>query len=200
MRTIAYRDGRAGPISLEPFTEADFARLISWIDSPESLFEWAGATFTYPLDEAQLERYLRESPAPHLGRLMFKAVHRDICEVVGHIELLRIDQDQASASVCHLLVAPEARGQGISGAVLTALLARAFGELGLHRIELRAYESNPALIAYYERIGFVKEGVLRESGRFGEEYRSVVVMSMLEHEWRAATAGDGRRAVPAGHG
>ena len=37
---------------------------------------------------------------------------------------------------------------------------------------------------YFEKSGFIKEGLLRDMYPVGEDYWSVYVMSILEHEWR----------------
>ena len=42
---------------LHPFSRSDFKELISWIRDPEELFIWSATTFTFPLDENQLERH-----------------------------------------------------------------------------------------------------------------------------------------------
>lgn len=42
---------------------------------------------------------------------------------------------------------------------------------------------NKSAISCYEKIGFVKEGLLRESKRVGETYWNLWEMSMLEYEW-----------------
>jgi RimJ/RimL family protein N-acetyltransferase len=39
---------------------------------------------------------------------------------------------------------------------------------------------NDAAIRCYERVGFTREGTLRDARRYEEEYWSVVVMSLLE--------------------
>ena len=44
---------------------------------------------------------------------------------------------------------------------------------------------NTRALALYESEGFVEEGRLRESVRAGDGYESLVVMSMLEVEYRA---------------
>jgi RimJ/RimL family protein N-acetyltransferase len=63
-----------------------------------------------------------------------------------------------------------------------------FEQLRLHRIDLVVFDFNTSAIACYERAGFVKEGYLREARRFGEEYWSLVQMSILETEWAARVA------------
>jgi RimJ/RimL family protein N-acetyltransferase len=44
-------------------------------------------------------------------------------------------------------------------------------------------------MSLYRRLGFVEEGRLRESRRDGATYHDVVVMGMLEQEWRASRGG-----------
>jgi len=61
-----------------------------------------------------------------------------------------------------------------------------FGQLGLHRISLFVYDFNHSAIACYEKAGFVKEGLLREAVRVGNQYRSVYLMSILEQELRSS--------------
>ena len=45
-------------VVLEPFTEAGFDRLISWIPSSDFLLQWAGPDFKYPLNREQLNEHL----------------------------------------------------------------------------------------------------------------------------------------------
>jgi RimJ/RimL family protein N-acetyltransferase len=174
-------------VALRPFGREDFSRLIAWIGSPESLFEWTGSSFDYPLDHHQLERHLDELPAPQLDRRLFTAVEERTGEAVGHIELERIDVQRRSATVCRLVVAPDGRNRGIGTAIMQALLGKAFDELGLHRVELRTFDSNLA-VGFHEQLGFVREGLLRDVAPAREGYRSAIVMSLLEPEWRSAAA------------
>lgn len=176
-------------VELRPFERSDFSLLIAWTGSPESLFQWAGSSFRHPLDHPQLERHLDESPAPQLDRLLFTALEEGTGEPVAHIELERIDRQRRSATVCLLAVAPEARGRGIGTATISAVLEKAFGELRLHRLELRVFEGNAA-VAIYQRLGFVREGLLREVALGPGGHRSAIVMSVLEQEWRGGPAPD----------
>ena len=63
----------------------------------------------------------------------------------------------------------------------------AFERLGLHRLELDVYSFNPrARRRVYEKAGFRREGILRDSIRDGEGYADDILMAILEEEWRAA--------------
>ena len=50
-------------VDLRRFEQNDFTRLIGWIKTPESLLQWAGPLFHYPLDTFQLEIYIQGTEA-----------------------------------------------------------------------------------------------------------------------------------------
>jgi RimJ/RimL family protein N-acetyltransferase len=63
------------------------------------------------------------------------------------------------------------------------VLAFGFEELGLHRISLGVFDFNERAIQSYERIGFTREGLLRDVRLVDGQYWSLIEMSMLESEW-----------------
>jgi RimJ/RimL family protein N-acetyltransferase len=171
-------------IELQPFERSDFQRLISWVPSAEFLMQWAGFIFKYPLDEAQLEEYLRSAEKNPARRCIWKAVNSDTGEVIGHVELNNIYEHDRKADLCRVMVAPSHRGKGYGKQMVLKVLEFAFAELGLHRVQLGVYNFNESAIRCYETCGFVKEGLLRECRRMGKEWWSLYQMSILEHEWR----------------
>jgi len=168
---------------LRSFDRSDFTRLLSWVQTPDQLYQWAGPLFSFPLSADQLDRYLLLATGDPPTHRIFTALAANGGEPVGHIELSRIDRLHRSASLSRVMVAPDRRGQGLGQQMVRLALAIAFDELRLHRIELYVFDFNHAAIACYEHAGLVREGVLRDARRVGDEYWSVVQMSMLESEW-----------------
>lgn len=168
-------------ITLEPFKRFNFKQLINWIDSKEFLIQWSGNAFTYTLNEDQLEKYIESE-----NTLAFKVIDEESKEVIGHISLGQIDNINKSARIGKVLVGDtKMRGRSIGKHMMKAVLHIAFEELKLHRVTLGVYDFNTSAISCYEKIGFVKEGLLRESKKVGETYWNLWEMSMLEYEWRA---------------
>lgn len=166
-------------IKLETFKKSDFNQLIGWIDSEEFLIQWSGNAFAYPLNEQQLENYIESS-----NTLAFKVIDEKSKKVVGHISLGQIDNINKSARIGKVLVGDtKMRGRSIGKHMMKAVLQIAFEELKLHRVTLGVYDFNTSAITCYEKIGFVKEGLLRESKKVGETYWNLWEMSMLEYEW-----------------
>ncbi|MDN4595417.1 GNAT family N-acetyltransferase [Polycladomyces subterraneus] len=167
-------------ITLQPFTKEDYAQLMEWVDNPAFLLQWGGPRFTFPLDERQLDDYLSwESP----GRQVWKAVDPTSGRTVGHIELGNIDPRNRIGTIARVMISPDARGKGWGEQMVREAVRYGFETLHLHRIELRVFDFNNAAIRCYEKVGFQKEGLLRECRRFGDEYWSLWVMSLLRPEW-----------------
>jgi len=172
-------EGSIKVIKLETFKKSDFKQLIDWIDSEEFLIQWSGNAFAYPLNEQQLENYIESS-----NILAFKVIDEESKKVVGHISLGQIDNINKSARIGKVLVGDtKMRGRSIGKHMMKAVLQVAFEELKLHRVTLGVYDFNTSAISCYEKIGFVKEGLLRESKKVGETYWNLWEMSMLEYEW-----------------
>ncbi len=171
-------------IELKYFERTDFKQLIDWIDSPAFLLQWSGPAFKYPLTENQLEKYIENANNDQAETFVYKVIDQDSGKVIGHISLGRIDRENKSARIGKVLVGDQnVRGKGIGQQMMKEVLRIAFDELGLHRVTLGVFDFNKSAIACYEKIGFKKEGLLRDSSKYGNEYWSQWEMSILENEW-----------------
>jgi RimJ/RimL family protein N-acetyltransferase len=174
-------------VKLEPVQPQDLDHLLTWIDSPEFLLQWAGPRFTWPLTKEQLQTNLLESEGPQPTVLAFKAISDDGI-MTAYAEITRVDRANRSAAIARVLVAPESRGLGIGSWLVNELLWIAFEQLYLHRVSLNVFSFNTAAIRAYERTGFRHEGTLRDAYVVGGRFWSLNMMSILEPEWRKRTS------------
>ena len=73
-----------------------------------------------------------------------------------------------------------------TGTIATRLLLQqAFEQMSLHRVDLRVLAFNERAIAAYRKCGFRPEGVERESAWIDGKWYNDIMMSILEHEYRA---------------
>ncbi len=172
-------------VILEPFERADFDRLLGWVPDAQFLMLWSGPFFAPPLDSDQLEVYYQSGQLDPPMRKIYKAADCDSGAIVGHIELNNIDWRNLSATVSKVLVGEKSfQRQGAGTQMVDRLIEIAFGEMGLHRLELRVFDFNRPAIRCYEKNGFIIEGHLRDYRRVDGAYWSSYLMSILESDWR----------------
>lgn len=178
-------------VELREFASADAGLLIAWIADAAELLTWAGPSFRWPLDEEQLGQYAAE---PAARRRIWTAVDARSGATVGHASL-KLDADRPSGRLGRVLVAPGARGRGVGAAMLTQVLAYAFGELGLERVGLGVFTHNGSAVRLYERLGFVCDGVLHDVERVDGRPWCAMQMSVRRPAPPSEPEGDDRRGA-----
>jgi RimJ/RimL family protein N-acetyltransferase len=88
------------------------------------------------------------------------AIEDDAGEFLGCVMAFGIEDDALTGELGYV-VAPAARGRGVATQALRLLTAWAFDERGLLRLELMISVDNAASKAVAERVGYVREGVMR---------------------------------------
>lgn len=107
--------------------------------------------------------------------------------IIGETLIMDIDWDLRSAHfrICLHHTADRERGIGSWAAACTRDFA--FEILHLHRLELAVYSFNPRALHVYAKLGFKREGVLRDAFRDGDLWADTILMSILEGEWKEIT-------------
>jgi len=102
-------------------------------------------------------------------------------EAAGFLILIGCKSRHQSLELKRMVV--QTKGAGFGRAALRVAKKVAFDDLGAHRFWLDVKAGNSRARALYDSEGFVAEGVLRESIRSADGFESLVVMSMLRHEF-----------------
>ena len=172
-------------IKLAYFTPDDFPLLINWISDEDLLMNWAGTQFKYPLTAEKLNWYLRDANNfEDSSTLIYKAVDTESNQMVGHVSLTAVNRVNRSARITRVFVGPAERGRGIGEQITKAVLEIGFNLLKLHRMSLGVFDFNQPAIRCYKKCGFRVDGILRDINKHGNEYWSMMEMSVLENEWQ----------------
>jgi [ribosomal protein S5]-alanine N-acetyltransferase len=83
------------------------------------------------------------------------------------------------------IVAPRWQGLGLAAEAVRPMLAHCFTSLATHRIEAEIEPGNHRSTRLAERLGFVREGLLRERILVGDEFRSLSMYGLLRPQWDA---------------
>ncbi|MEL6691294.1 MAG: GNAT family protein, partial [Pseudomonadota bacterium] len=79
-------------------------------------------------------------------------------------------------------------GKGLGAEAMEAVAEFALGPLGLNRLSVRALAFNARAIRAYEKIGFVQEGVERQSALIGSEWHDDVLLGLIASDFAARRA------------
>ncbi len=82
-----------------------------------------------------------------------------------------------------LALAEPYRGKGYGTEIINWGIDWAFRCAGLHRLSICAFSYNTGAVKLYRRLGFVDEGVERESVYRNRTWHDTIFLSMLENEW-----------------
>jgi RimJ/RimL family protein N-acetyltransferase len=114
-----------------------------------------------------------------------RPIERPDGRFIGHIRLHELSWRDRRARMAIGIYDRRFWSRGYGGEALRLLLRYAFEELALHRVDLLVLDYNRRAIRSYEKCGFVREGILRQSALVDGVWHSDVLMSILEQEYRA---------------
>lgn len=178
-------------VVLRPLAERDLAPYAAAFVADPTLGPAAGSE-TDP-DEEQLRAQLaRAADLAREGALVELAIADAVDDrLLGSLVLHSFDWRHERTEVGFWLVAGE-RGRGVATeavAVAVALaLEWAFGELGMHRVEMVTLPALPhidAVLALADRLGFQHEGLMRERNLERDRHLDTVMLAVLRREWEA---------------
>ncbi|WP_286155096.1 GNAT family protein [Bacillus sp. FJAT-27264] len=136
----------------------------------------------------QIERYIIGKTEDASSVLLLVAL-KENDEVIGDVAIQDIDGINRTGSIRIAINQAEHQGQGYGQEALLLMLEYGFGIRNLNRIELEVFAYNKRAAHVYEKIGFVKEGVRRHALFYNHQYHDIILMSMLDHEYRERYVG-----------
>lgn len=141
-------------------------------------------------DRAAAEALLDEIVRLFADRSLFQwgITERETDAVVGTCTLASLSHEHRRAEVGFALARAK-WGQGYVAEALPALIAFAFEQLDLHRLEADVDPRNDRSIRALEREGFEREGRLRERYHVNGEVQDAVVYGLLRRTWRSRSEG-----------
>lgn len=157
----------------ETFEPEVYAHMLTRVERKEQLVGW----LQYAINRMQT----------HGDMLIFGVVDERSQQLIGTTRLYDIDKQHRSAEIGATIYAKSAQRTHINTTCKFLLLSYAFEELNLVRVQIRTDAENAVSQRAIERIGFVKEGYLRnEKIRSTGNTRNTYLYSMIDSEWPEA--------------
>jgi len=169
-------------VHLRPLEEADAEPLFRLVQANRAyLAEWLPWAAGESGVETHLE-FIRASEQQLADDNGFQSAILGGDEIVGVIGFHRVDWVNRATSIGYWIGAAN-QGRGIVTEAVRALTSYAFDVWKLNRVEIRAATGNGRSAAIPLRLGFVEEGVARQSERHGDSFKDLAVYSMLAADW-----------------
>jgi ribosomal-protein-serine acetyltransferase len=104
-------------------------------------------------------------------------------QVTGTISYHPIDWINRKVEIGYWLGAAF-QGKGLMTKACKTLVAYAFDELRLNKVEIRCATNNIRSCAIPQRLGFTQEGIIRQGEWLYDHFVDLILYGMLAHEWR----------------
>lgn len=143
-------------IRLRPFKRQDAEKILPWLSDERTMAMWSGGHFHFPLTKEQLLNRMEETE--RLDDAWIMAGLDEQGEVAGHLYMWA-DYEKNSLHFGFIVVDDTRRGQGLGQQLLKSAVKYAFDILGVERVTLGVFDSNPRAHGCYKKVGFRDEYV-----------------------------------------
>lgn len=167
-------------LRLRPFTLEDVDDLFALGSDPEVMRYGSRPPWTLRAEaEARLQTFLTASPDAWQWVIAERATGR----FLGNCALFNGVSAHARCEVGYSLARAE-QGQGFASEAVRRILTHAFESLAMKRIEADVDPRNERSWRLLEKLGFRREGHLRERWRVGGEVQDAFLYGLLKSEFR----------------
>ncbi len=161
--------------------EADIDLLLAWMNNPE-IYRYINRY--RPVGRAE-EREWIANLHKRENDVVFLIAAQEEDRPIGCCGLHGISNPNRAAQLGIVIGDERFHNRGFGGEAMELLCEYGFNGLNLNRIGLEVYDYNERACRCYERVGFRKEGCLREARFWDGRYRDILQYGLLAEEWRA---------------
>ncbi len=172
----------ASRVVLRWISEDDIDGLFKVFSDPQVMRYWSSGPLANREAAAALQREIADS---NEKESMFKwgLVLRESNSLIGTATLFNLSLDNGRAELGYAMGSAHWR-KGYMNEALQALVAHAFEVMNMRRLEADVDPRNAASIRTLERLGFQREGFLRERWHVNGEIQDAFFYGLLRREWR----------------
>jgi RimJ/RimL family protein N-acetyltransferase len=171
-------------VRLRHLETADTDALYEIFSDPQAMRYWSAPAYAA---RAEAERLLAEIHECFHAKSLFQwgVALKTGDVIIGTTTLFQLDERNRRAEIGYILNR-RFWGAGYMNEALRALLEFAFEKMDLRRIEADVDPRNAASVRALERLGFQREGCLRERWQVGGEIQDALFYGLLRREWKKA--------------
>ena len=173
-------------LTLRPLVEADVADVFAVFSDPIVMRYWDGVLMKTHQDAM---RYIDHIHHGFRRRELFQwgITENATGTVLGTCTLTHFSMTHQRSEIGFALL-QKRWGNGLGSEAVTAVIEFAFGTMDLHRIEADVDPRNERSLRLLERLGFRREGHLRERYYMNGERQDAVMLGLLRPQWTERSA------------
>jgi len=162
-------------------SEDDIDALYEIFSDPEVTRYWSSAPFAHREAAVTMQRKIAED---NLKDSVWKwgLALRDTNKLIGTVTLFNLSLSNGRAEIGYAM-ARAYWGKGYMNEALKAMIVHAFDVVKLRRLEADVDPRNTASVRTLERLGFQREGLLRERWHVEGEIQDAFFYGLLKREW-----------------
>jgi RimJ/RimL family protein N-acetyltransferase len=169
-------------VRLRWLTPEDVDGVFAVFSDPQMMRYWSTPPMTERAEAGALVARIHEQFGSKVG-FQWGVERKNDGRLLGTCTLFHIDSRNLRAELGYCL-ASAYWSQGYMREALTALLDFSFGTLKLRRLEADVDPRNENSLRILEKLGFRREGLLRERWNVGGEIQDTTFLGLLAKEWR----------------
>ena len=164
-------------VNIRRFERTDIPKKVEWINNPENN---QFLHYDIPISIVGTERWYDS----HQGEeTRYDAVIEADGVPVGTIGLLSIDRKNSKAEYYIAMGEVDYKGKGVAKEASKLILEYGFEKLDLNRIYLFTEVENVDAQMLFERVGFVREGIIRQDIVSHGKYVDRIAYGFLREDW-----------------
>lgn len=172
-------------VRLRPVRKSDVGYFVEWYND----FEVMQYLDMYlPMTEIQWAKALEEFSIKRAGRetlFVIETIDGDSFKSIGTVGLHNINSVDSNAMFGIDIGEKDCWSKGYGTEAGQLIIRYGFEQLGLHRIRSEVFSFNERSIRLHNRLGFTREGCLREAVYVNGKYHDEIYFGLIRKEWQA---------------
>lgn len=162
-------------VNLTSLYDNDFNKILEWVNQPE-LKSLTGTL--YPVSDIEHRKWFERKRLSDNEKIF--GIRDKNNELYGIIGIKNIDFISQNAELYIYIGEMSMQGNGFGSDAIKTLLSFCFNSMNLHKIYLTVFSHNHKAIQLYQKLGFKKEGILKEHRFMNGDFTDVLIFSYIK--------------------
>jgi len=176
---------RGSNVALVPFARQHLEdpAYLAWLNDLEVTKHLGIPTYLMPVSFDELQRYF-EANAYHHSNILFAVLEEGSGRFIGTVRLSHINWVTQTAEIGVMLGDSHSRGKRYGSEMVELIVGYAFDQLNIRKLVAGSHAANKASLGCFLRLGFQKEGILREHIYIDGEYIDYVNLALFKRDYQ----------------